>query len=111
MIFSVAAAEEVITVSVNLSMLASTASMSGRSLINSSAGQGPGLGGITGSQPASRRSCSADAPTSFMVRAVIRTFQDMAAECNAFARMRKRGEYGFEGRSLSPREQRAGSEL
>src|SRR5207249_11554123 len=100
MIFSVAAAEEVSTVSENLSMLARTASMSGRSLINSSAGQGPGLGGITGSQPALRRSCSADAPTSFMVRPVIRTLQDMAAECNAFALMRQRGESGFEGLSL-----------
>src|SRR2546427_10751575 len=95
MIFSLAAAEEVITVSVNLSMVARTASMSGKPLSSSSADNGPSFGGVMTSQPALRRSCSADAPTSFIVRAVIRTFQDMAAECNAFARMRKRGEYGF----------------
>src|SRR5438132_11609879 len=91
MIFSLAAAEEVITVSVNLSMLARTASMSGKPLSSSSADNGPSFGGVMTSQPALRRSCSADAPTWFIVRAVIRTFQDMAAECNAFARMRKRG--------------------
>src|SRR2546430_4050708 len=95
MIFKLAAAEEVRTASLNLSMLARTASVSGKTLSSSSADNGPGFGGVTTSQPASRRSCNADAPTSFIVRAVIRTFQDMAAECNAFARMRKRGECGF----------------
>ena len=44
---------------------------------NSSATQGPGFGGMTSSQPAARSSCSAEAPTSFIVRAVINTFQDM----------------------------------
>src|SRR2546426_4235461 len=105
MIFSLAAAEEGITVSVNLSMLARTASMSGKPLSSSSADNGPSFGGVMTSQPALRRSCSADAPTSFIVRAVIRTFQDMAAECNAFARMRKRGDCRFLAHepSLRPR--------
>src|SRR6185503_663501 len=80
MILSLAAAEDSITAAVNRSMLARTPSTSGNSLSNSSTGKGPGFGGIINSQLASRISCSADAPTSFIVRAVISTFQDMVAE-------------------------------
>src|SRR5437773_10711406 len=90
MILSLAAAADSRTAAVNLSMLARTPSMSGRSFSNSSAEKRPGFGGITRSQSASRIRCSADAPTSFIVRAVIRTFQDMAAEFNDSRLMRKR---------------------
>src|SRR6266545_4307037 len=91
MIFSPAAATEESTASVNLSGLASTASMSGSSVSNSSAGQGPGFGGSLSSQPASRSNCKAAAPTSFMVRAVMRTFQDTAAKSSGSRPMCKRG--------------------
>ena len=65
--------------------------MPGNSFSNSSAEKGPGFGGIIRSHPASRIRCSAEAPTSFIVRAVIRIFQDMAAEFSGFGLLRKRG--------------------
>jgi hypothetical protein len=59
-------------------MLANTASFPSRSGSKVSGGCGPNFGGMTNSQPASRNSFKADCPTSFKVRAVIKTFQDMA---------------------------------
>src|SRR5438046_727391 len=83
MILRVAAASELRTSAVNLSMLARTASIAGSSGSSASAGSGPNFGGMTTSHPALRSKSSAPAPTSLRVRAVIRTFQTIRASLTA----------------------------
>src|SRR3954464_129280 len=80
MSFNDFASGELRTLSVNLSMLASTASAFGKCGSNSASLSGPDFGGMMTFAPASRSDCSARKPVSFMVRAVMRTFQDMGAE-------------------------------
>jgi hypothetical protein len=83
MSFSLDASVAPSTSGVNLSMLANTASTSGKSGRSSSAVSGPYFGGWTTAHPALFKSSSAGLPTAsmFRVRAVISTFQGMAAEC------------------------------